>query len=578
MLRCEPLLMSVLCVLVLPQAYSFSQDEGANRDSGTEAEFERLRAERRAFQNQQRSPARPGNWIFNPGEPPRIVWRDVDTVRGLGCTEPFRVRWFNARMEEHAVPEDPGRWGAWIEGTAPNGLPLRRALTFYARPPDFFVYPAPQVAISFPDFPGPIRTQVWKEHETDIVGMLKNLLFGSINDSESGAILLAGLSESEPLGRPARFVDSVAVRNEDYHLALKLKLQGLQDQVRPLRPPRRRDVPATALHEASLEEAGMHPDAKSKIDAVCRDWAGETGEPFVTLVARRGVIVTHEAFGTDPEGQPIETEYRCWVGSITKTVTALLFSQFLDQGLIDLDDSLATVFPDYPQSSPHVPTFRQCFNHTSGLTGHGDFGGARNPHLENIILNAIDVNEPNARYAYSGMGFDLAANAMELVAGKSIVRLYDEHLFQPLEFGDVPINNASSDGEFTARELAILGQWIANRGSYGEWEFISPGTFDRLLPKPLQIVESGGVHDEGIGLHWDRRRKPGAPPDSQRPEDLLLSPNTVRHGSFSGCIFVIDLDQQLVIVQARRRSGPRNGEWSSLFFETIAESVVDSAL
>lgn len=32
----------------------------------------------------------------------------------------------------------------------------------------------------------------------------------------------------------------------------------------------------------------------------------------------------------------------------TKTVTAILFSQFLDQGLIDLDDSLATVFPDYP--------------------------------------------------------------------------------------------------------------------------------------------------------------------------------------------------------------------------------------
>ena len=31
-------------------------------------------------------------------------------------------------------------------------------------------------------------------------------------------------------------------------------------------------------------------------------------------------------------------------------------------------------------------------------------------------------------------------------------------------------------------ELGILGQWIANRGSYGPWEFIAPPTFDQLLP------------------------------------------------------------------------------------------------
>ena len=124
--------------------------------------------------------------------------------------------------------------------------------------------------------------------------------------------------------------------NDDYHLALKLKLQGLQQRVRALQPPRRRDAPATVLHEGSLAEAGMRPDAKTKIDDVCRAWAEDTGEPFVTLVARRGVIVTHEAFGRDPSGQPITRDYRCWVASITKTVTALLFSQFVDQHLLGL--------------------------------------------------------------------------------------------------------------------------------------------------------------------------------------------------------------------------------------------------
>ena len=73
--------------------------------------------------------------------------------------------------------------------------------------------------------------------------------------------------------------------------------------------------------QGSPAQAGVVPDAKEQIDAVCRSWAEDTGEPFVTLVARHGVIVTHEAFGQDAGGQPIDRDYRCWVASITKTVT-----------------------------------------------------------------------------------------------------------------------------------------------------------------------------------------------------------------------------------------------------------------
>lgn len=223
-----------------------------------------------------------------------------------------------------------------------------------------------------------------------------------------------------------------------------------------------------------------------------------------------------------------------------------------------------------------MPTFRQCFNHTSGLIGHGDFGGAANPQLENIVLNGIDANEPNVRYSHSGVGYDLAAKAMEIIAGKSIVRLYQEHLFQPLHFGDVPIGNASSEGQFTALELGTLAQLIANRGSYGELKFISPRTFDRLLPEVLNVPDRGGVVDAGIGLHWIRRLKTGAPPNSNKVENQLFSIHTIGHGSLSGCVFMIDLDQQLVITQVRRRTGPRYAAWSAKFFQTIAGTIKPS--
>jgi CubicO group peptidase (beta-lactamase class C family) len=544
-------------------------------NTANQSETERLRDIRQQFQLQELIPATANTWTFNPGNPPRIVWRDVERVEQLGLHDKLRVRWFNTRLEEAPVPSEPGRWAAWIEATAPNGLPLRRAMTFYARPKDFLLYVAPELTVSLPYCPGASAPEVWHEHNAELSRLSANLLIRAINDSEASAILLAGLAEAKPLGRPARYVESVDVLNEDFHLALKLKMQGLLDKVRPLRPARPRTHPATVLHEGALIEVGARDDAKATIDDVCHAWAEDTGEPFVTVVARRGVIVTHQAFGKDKSGRPIGDDYRCWVGSITKSVTALLFGQFLDQELIDLDESLATVFPDYPKNDPHVPTFRQCFNHTSGLSGHGDFGGVRNPHLENVFLNAIDVNEPSKRYSYSGNGYELAAKAMENVAGKSFMRLYDDHLFRPLKFGDVPMGNASSDGQFTAMELAIFAQLIANRGSYGDREFISPRIFDRLLPESLHVPDRGSVESEGIGLHWIRHLKTSAPPNSNHDEDQLFSAQTVGHGSLSGCIFIVDLNRQIVITQARRHTGPRYGEWSARFLQAIAD-VMDS--
>ena len=546
-------------------------DQSAQAAPGGEAA--RTSDQRQLFQSQQLITALPNTWVFRPGETPRIVWRDVETVRRLGVDAPLDVRWFDAQRNEAPAPNRPGRWLAWVEGTAPNGTPFRRGLTCYGLPETLPTAYAPDLTVALPHFPGPQAPAVLQEHQAEVLRLANEMLPRTVMDNEQGAILLAGLAEFQPLGRPARFVESAAVLHDDAHLALKLELQGLQQRARPLEPLRRRVPPAPRLRAGTLAEAGMRPDAKASIDEVCRAWAEDTGEPFVALVARRGVIVTHEAFGRDPDGQPISLDYRCWVASITKTVTALLFSRFVDQGRIGWDDPLSAVFPDYPQQDPHVPTFRQCLNHTSGLAGHGEFGGMRHPHLENVVLNGIDVNEPNVRYAYSGLGFELAAKAMEILAGKSAVRLYDEYLFRPLGFGDVPIGNASSDGEFTALELGVLGQWVANRGSYGPDEFIAPQTFDQLLPEPLRVPDHGFVEDEGLGLHWIRHAQPGAPPGSKRPEDLLFSPQTVGHGSFSGCVFVVDLEQQLVITQVRKHSGPRSGEWSPRFFQAIAAAV-----
>jgi len=539
---------------------------------GREQELKRKQEDRRRFQDQELITARPFTFIFNPGDPPRIVWRDADEVRRLGSDGRLRVRWFDADLDETTKPARPGRWGALIEATAPNGTPVRRSMTFFCRPPYFLLllFPADYTA-PLAYIPGPILPEVWREHQTEFDRVSKDLLFRALNDTEAGTILLAGLSGAKPLGRAPLYVESATALNEAYHLRLKLKVLGLQDRVRPLNPPRKRATPAPALRDGTPAEAGMRPDAVAKIRAVCESWAKDSGEPFVTLVARNGVIVIHEAFGRDAANRPVGLDYRCDVASITKSATAILFSQFVDQGLIGLDDSVATVLPDYPRNNAHVPTFRQCLTHMSGLSGHGDWGGVRHSHLENIILNGIDANEPGKAYNYAGMGFDLTAEAMELVSGKSALRLYRDHLFQPLGMGDVPMESASAGARFTARELGTLAQWLANRGSYGEMEFVSPATFERLLPEPLGRRYPGVTEEEGVGMHWMRHVKPGAKAGSTRPRDLFFSPHTVGHGSFSACILLADLDRGLIVAQVRKAPGARYGDWSLRFFQAIVD-------
>jgi CubicO group peptidase (beta-lactamase class C family) len=561
----------MLSDLVQGQTFEATNGVGSLVVEAAGLDVERKEEDRREFQLQELMLAKSGGWILKPGETPRILWRDAETVRRLGCSEPLRVRWFNAELQESPEPDAPGRWLAWIEGTAPNGTPVRRLRTFYALPAQIPTSIMPKLTVALPNLSSPEVPAVIREHETEIVRLANEALVRTVMGNEQGAILVAGLTEIESLGRPATYIESTVVRNDDANLALKLKLQGLKDEVRSLRPPRELDTPAPVLREGSPDEAGVTADAKARIDAVCRDWAEDSGEPFVTLVARRGVIITHEAFGQDSDGQPIDRDYRCWVASITKTVTAILFSQFLDQGLIDLDDSLTTVFPDFRNHESQTPTFGQCFTHTSGLSGHGDLGDMHTAHLENIVLNGIDVNQPGVKYSYCGLGYELVAKAIEIVTGKSAARIYDDHLFRPLGFGDVRMGNASSSGEFTAKELGILAQWMVNQGSYGAQQFIRSETFQRLLPQPLQVADPGYTADEGIGIHWQRHLKPGVPRDSKRDEDLLFGPKSLGHGSFSGCIFFVDPDLDVVVVQVRKQSGPRSAQWSPKFFQTIAE-------
>ena len=191
------------------------------------------------------------------------------------------------------------------------------------------------------------------------------------------------------------------------------------------------------------------------------------------VLAQDGEILFHEAFGSDDYGVfTINTPTE--IASITKLFTGILFAQFVDQNIIEIDDPVGKYLPDFPVKGPQALTMRHCFTHTSGLYGHGLFDGVHNPWLENTLFQIIKNDTVGTKYKYNGMGFDLAGKIMEVVTGKSIFRLFHEYLYEPLGMENTYHTwDLGFSVHSTAYDLSILAQMVLNKGTYGSKKYFS---------------------------------------------------------------------------------------------------------
>ena len=94
-------------------------------------------AQCREFQSQELITARPMTYICNAGDEPRIVWRDLARVRELGSDGDLHVRWFDADLKESTQADAFGAMGRVHHRPRPNGTPIVRQMTFFARPSGF---------------------------------------------------------------------------------------------------------------------------------------------------------------------------------------------------------------------------------------------------------------------------------------------------------------------------------------------------------------------------------------------------------------------------------------------------------
>jgi CubicO group peptidase (beta-lactamase class C family) len=421
-----------------------------------------------------------------------------------------------------------------------------------------------------------IDKAAWEEHKETVAEYTGRTVLLSILKQQDGAILMSYLDEMESTGSQPALTDTPIIRNHDYHLALKRKIMGVENKYIPLKMPRKtKGEPAPVLRKGTLQQASVKPETAEKIRTICQEWFTESGEPFDILIARHGAIIIHEAFGENALGKfTINTPTP--VASVTKLLTGMMFAQFVDQGLIGIDDPVGMYLPDFPIEGEKMITLRHCFTHTTGLYGHKKWGGLHTPYIENVIANNLEYLTPGKVHNYNGMGYDLAGRVMEVVSGKSIFRLMRENFFDPLELKNCYLEeDLGTSFNGTAENLGIMAQMLLNKGSYGNLRFFGPETFEKMTPKQLKKYYPDLDVEWGIGLTWMRQGHPDAGKQGQPKDKTVLSKNVVGHGSATSSILRVDLDNDLVITQSRRRGGKAYNKYLTKVLTALEAGLIN---
>ncbi len=134
-------------------------------------------------------------------------------------------------------------------------------------------------------------------------------------------------------------------------------------------------------------------------------------------------------------------------GSISKTFTAFLMLQLVDQGVIQLDDPVEKYLPEIVNlqgySDTTKITFHHLASHTSGLIREPNLRGAASGPIEEweekilaSIPNTSFKTGMDVEYSYSNIGFGMLGLALSRAVEKPFMQMVEDMIFKPLAMND----------------------------------------------------------------------------------------------------------------------------------------------
>ncbi len=210
------------------------------------------------------------------------------------------------------------------------------------------------------------------------------------------------------------------------------------------------------------------------------------------MLASDDKILYERAFGpANAQGSSMNSTKSAYaIGSVTKTFTAVLLLQMVEEGKLQLGDTLAAWHPEIPYAKDI--TIRQLLNHTSGIASYTDMPNLNEWQYTSQsradMLKKISSLEPRfvpgESQAYSNSNYYLLGAILERTSGKNYESLLQERILRPLS-----MNNSGSQTPSIKSSLSE-GLNPTNKA----WESAAP-------MEPSIPFAAGAMHSTVLDMH-----------------------------------------------------------------------------
>lgn len=230
-----------------------------------------------------------------------------------------------------------------------------------------------------------------------------------------------------------------------------------------------------------------------------------------------GYVIIHQGKIAFEYGDLVENSY---IASCRKSVLSMLYGQYVEDGTIDLNKTVADLgiddveglLPREKQASiQDIISARSGVYHPEGYPGG----------MQQYAPDRGSV-EPGSYWLYSNWDFNVAGYIFEQETGKNIYDEVERKLAIPLHMQDWKRSLQNKQGDttisrylaypmwFSTRDMARIGQLMLNRGRWNGKQIISESWVEEMLKQRttaeelnanVPVFEGTGVHF-GYGYMW----------------------------------------------------------------------------
>ena len=362
------------------------------------------------------------------------------------------------------------------------------------------------------------------------------------------------------------------------------------------------------LENAAPSTVGMSDALGATLDSIVAAALLEHAAPGATLaVGRYGRVVHLKGYGrldTAVASAPVDPNTIYDIASLTKVVATTTGAMIVEeQGLLDLDRTVASYLPGFNAPDKAGITMRMVLSHRGGLEAfaalYKTFRG-REQYLQQINQRPLK-SVPGTETVYSDWDIILTQLVIEQITGMTLDKFVDERVFRPLGmastmftpdsslrpriaptevdsarrglvWGRVHDENADAMGGVaghaglfsTAPDLSIFVQMILNGGVYDGVRIVKAATIARWT------APQGRGSSRALG--WDT-------PSLNSSAGHFFSPRSFGHTGFTGTSIWVDPTRDVFVILLTNRVNPtRDNTRVFALRRAVADAVQQSIL